>query len=57
MIIETQCYLVLLKYWALSIAFGVGIQRAKKALEQNGNPEPVFIADQTGKFAVKIFSK
>jgi len=37
--------------------FGVGIQRAKKALEQNGNPEPVFIADQTGKFAVKIFSK
>ena len=37
--------------------FGVGIQRARKALEQNGNPEPVFITDQTGKFAVKIFSK
>ncbi|KGE85702.1 MAG: ATP-binding protein [Phaeodactylibacter xiamenensis] len=37
--------------------FGVGIQRAKKALEQNGNPEPEFITDQTGRFAVKIFSK
>lgn len=37
--------------------FGVGIQRAKKALQQNGNPEPEFITNQTGKFAVKIFSK
>lgn len=37
--------------------FGVGIQRAKQALKDNGNPEPEFITDQTGKFAVKIFSK
>ena len=37
--------------------FGVGILRAKKKLADNGNPEPEFIADQTGKFAVKIFSK
>lgn len=37
--------------------FGVGIQRAKKALADNGNPLPVFITDQPGKFAVKIFSK
>jgi ATP-dependent DNA helicase RecG len=37
--------------------FGVGILRAKKALEENGNPNPEFIADQTGKFGVKIFSK
>lgn len=37
--------------------FGVGIQRAMNALKENGNPEPEFIADQTGKFAVKIFSK
>ena len=37
--------------------FGVGIQRAKKELERNGNPEPEFITDATGKFAVKIFKK
>jgi len=37
--------------------FGVGIQRAKRALEQNGNREPEFIKDKTGTFAVKIFKK
>lgn len=37
--------------------FGVGIQRAKKALQDNGNAEPEFILDQPGKFAVKIYSK
>ncbi len=37
--------------------FGVGVQRAKHALAQNGNPEPEFITDQTGKFVVKVFTK
>lgn len=37
--------------------FGVGIQRAKKALEENGNPEAEFITNQPGRFVVKIFSK
>lgn len=37
--------------------FGVGIRRAMHALEQNGNPKPEFITDQTGKFVVKIFAK
>jgi len=37
--------------------FGVGVMRAKKALQDNGNPEPVFIINQTGKFVVKVFSK
>ncbi len=37
--------------------FGVGIQRAKRALHKNGNPEPEFIVDQEGSFAVKIFAK
>lgn len=37
--------------------FGVGVRRAMKALEQNGNPMPEFITDQAGKFVVKIFRK
>lgn len=37
--------------------FGVGIQRAKRFLAENGNPEPEFITDSVGRFAVKIFKK
>ena len=37
--------------------FGVGIMRAKKELEQNGNPDPIFITDNAGKFVVKVFIK
>ncbi len=34
--------------------FGVGIQRAKRALELNGNPAPEFLTQHIGKFSVII---
>lgn len=37
--------------------FGVGIQRAKKALADNGNPEPDFTSDKEATFVVKVYAK
>ncbi len=37
--------------------FNVGVKRAQKALDNNGNPAPVFITDQLTSFGVKIFKR
>ncbi len=37
--------------------FGVGIRRAMRELEQNGNLQPEFITDRPGTFIVKIYPK
>lgn len=37
--------------------FNVGVKRAIKSLEENGNPKPEFIKDELHYFAVKIFSR
>jgi ATP-dependent DNA helicase RecG len=37
--------------------FNLGVQRAKAALSQNGNPEPTFIFDQPTNFSVIIYKK
>lgn len=37
--------------------FSVGVKRAQKALQRNGNPAPEFITDQTVSFLVRIFKR
>lgn len=38
-------------------SFNVGVKRAKSALAKNGNPDPLFIIDQTTSFGVIIYKR
>lgn len=37
--------------------FNVGVKAAKSSLANNGNPEPIFVADQPDSFSVKVFKR